>query len=129
MEGSLEEVFIKTAEGYGKMISYMNLAIDALLQGEKDLVKAKNYVNVDEYIEFRNQQEMTIKSMIEKNSKIYFDFVPEAKLLPNIEKLIKANPLQPPDDFNKMIDGQNCLDDMIPREVKAMVNNYKQSVK
>jgi len=128
MKDSLEEVFKMKAEGYGKMIGYTILALECLKEGEKDIIKAKNLMNIQDYIDFKNDIDHMVKEMQQKNQNIFFDFVPELKILPKVDKLIKALPLPPPDDFNKIIEGQSCLDDMIPKEVKLMVDNYKQSV-
>ena len=129
MKDAQEEIFTQKAEGYGKMISYVKLSIDALAEGEKDIKNSKNLVNVKEYTDFKVQVELKHKEMCEKNNRIYYDSIPEPRNLPKIEKLIKANPTQYPDDFNKVIEGQNCLDDMVPKEVRGMVDNYKKSVK
>lgn len=129
MKDSLEEVFKSKAEGYGKMIGYTILALECLKDGEKELIKAKNLMDVQDYIDFKNDIDHMLKEMQQKNQNIYFDFVPDLKILPKVEKLIKALPLHSPDDFNLIIEGQNCLDDMIPKEVKLMVDNYKQSVR
>jgi hypothetical protein len=128
MKDATEEIFKAKAEGYGKMIAYMKLCIDALAEGEKDITKAKNLINVSEYMDLKNQVEARHKEMNEKNMRIYYDSVPEAKNLPKIEKLIKANPTPNPDDYNKVLEGQNCLEDMIPKEVRGMVDNYKKTV-
>ena len=129
MKDAQEEIFTKKAEGYGKMISYVKLTIDALAEGEKDIKNAKNLINVKEYTDFKSQVEAKYHEMCEKNNRIYYDSIPEPKNLPKIEKLIKANPTQYPDDFNKKVEGQNCLDDMVPKEVRGMVDNYKKNVK
>ena len=128
MKESTEENFKLKAEGFGKMISYTNLAIESLQEGEKDIHKAKNLLNVASYSDFKSQLGSLHKELTQKNINLYFDFIPEAKLLPKIENLIKVSPVQPPDDFNKIVDGQNCLDNVVPKEIKAMVENYKQSV-
>ena len=128
MKDATEEIFSTTAEGYGKMIAYMKLCIDALSEGEKDIKNARNLIDITQYVDFKAQCEAKYKEMNDKNSRIYYESVPEAKNLPKIEKLIKANPTPNPDDFNKVIEGQNCLDDMIPKEVRGMVENYKKTV-
>ena len=128
MKDAQEEIFTKKAEGYGKMISYVKLAIDALGEGEKDIKNSKGLININEYTDFKAQVEFKHKEMCEKNNRIYYDSITEPKNLPKIEKLIKANPTQYPDDFNKIIEGQNCLDDMVPREVRGMVDKYKKDV-
>ena len=128
MKDATQEIFAVKAEGYGKMISYMKLCIDALFEGEKQIHSAKNLIDVAEYLDFKAQCIAKYQEMIDKNTRIYYDSVPDAKSLPKIEKLIKANPTPNPDDFNKIIEGQNCLDDMIPKEVRGMVENYKKTV-
>ena len=128
MKDATQEIFTAKAEGYGKMIAYMKLCIDALIQGEKDIKNAKNLIDVNQYLDFKAHCEVKYKEMIEKNTRIYYDSVPDAKFLPTIEKLIKANPTPIPDNLNKVIDGQNVLEDMVPKEVKGMVDNYKKTV-
>lgn len=128
MKDSSEEHFKSKGEGFGKIISYLNLALESLTDGEKDITKAKNLITVAAYSEFKKFVESAHKESVNKNYNIYFDSVPDANLIPKVEKLIKAFPSQPPDDFNKYIEGQNCLDDMVPNEVKIMVEKYKQSV-
>ena len=128
MKDATEEVFKTKAEGYGKMIAYMKLCVDSLAEGEKDLKYAKNLVDINEYTNFKAQAEAKHKEMSEKNLRIYYDSVPEAKSLPKIEKLIKAVPTPYPDDFNKVVEGQGVLEDMVPKEVRSMVENYKKTV-
>lgn len=65
--------------------------------------------------------------MIDKNKRIYFDAIPDMKVLPKVEKIIKVSPTQIPDDLNK---GENTasLDALVPREVRGMIGNYKQQM-
>ena len=128
MKDSNEDNFKQKGEGFGKMIAYTKLALESLQEGEKEIIKAKNIININEYMEFKSYVENILKDMTYKNQNIYYESLPDAKLLPRVDKLIKANPLSPTDDFNKFIEGQNSLDDMVPKEVKNMVDNYKQSV-
>jgi len=68
------------------------------------------------------------EEMYEKNQSIYFDPIPDVTALPKIEKLIKAVPLAMPDDTNKPIDGQDVYNDLVPREARNLINNYKKQV-
>ena len=128
MKDSIEDQFKTKGEGYGKMIAYMKLCCDSLNEGEKDIKQAKNLIDIKDYCEFKAQIEAKYKEMNEKNTRIYYDSVPDVKSLPKIEKIIKANPTQNPDDYNKNVEGQQCLDDMIPKEVRGMVESYKKTV-
>ncbi len=128
MKDSIEDQFKTKGEGYGKMIAYMKLCCDALNEGEKDIKLAKNLIDIKDYSDFKAQIEAKYKEMNEKNTRIYYDSVPDSKNLPKIEKLIKANPTQNPDEYNKIIDGQQCLEDMVPKEVRGMVESYKKTV-
>lgn len=65
--------------------------------------------------------------MLDKNQRIYFSSVPDINSLPKIEKKIMITPLQVPDNLNAVPEGQN-LDSLVPREVKAMIENYKRQM-
>jgi hypothetical protein len=126
MKKVVEEQFNKTGEGYGKMIAYLGLAVDCMNAGSKDLNKAQNYFDVNKYNKEKAILETQGQEMLEKNQRIYFDSVPDMKTLPKVEKIIKVAPTMIPDDLNKSDSGS--LDSLVPREVRPMIANYKQSM-
>ena len=68
------------------------------------------------------------EEMFDKNNRIYFDQVPDVTSLPKIDKLIKATPLPLPIDLNKHVDGSEAYNDLVPREARSLINNYKKQV-
>lgn len=127
MKEATDEIFNKTGEGYGKEIAYIGLACDCLNAGFKDINKAASYLDVTFYNNFKTTMEELGSEMLGKNQRIYFQPVPALTALPKIEKIIKVNPAQIPDDLNK-IEANSVLDNLVPREVKPMVANYKQQM-
>jgi len=68
------------------------------------------------------------EEMYEKNQRIYFDNIPDVTTIPQVEKIIKGVPLQIPDDLGKKVDGQEALDELVPREARVLINDYKKKV-
>lgn len=67
------------------------------------------------------------EEMYEKNGRIYFEAVPEPGSLPKIEKKLMVSQQQIPDDLNN-VQGQKGLDELVPKEVKEMIMNYKKQM-
>lgn len=124
----LQEEFKTKGNGYGKMIAYTSLAIDALNAGAKDLKLLNQYVNVEEYEAKLSglNQELTV--MNKKNKEIYYDAVPNSNSLPKFEKKIMANPAMFPEDLNKSENYQEALKDLVPKEVKIHLQKYKEEM-
>ena len=127
-ESNLEE-FNKTGEGYGKAIAYLGLACDSLNNGYKDIKKIKNYIDIQAYEDFKSGLEQLGSDMLDKNTRIYFQLVPELATLTKLDKKIMVNPQQIPDNLNSGLDGGNhVLDSLVPREVKGMIEGYKRQM-
>lgn len=67
--------------------------------------------------------------MLDKNSRIYYQAVPDLATLPKLEKKIMVNPQAPPDNLQAMLEGNNAiLDALVPKEVKGMIETYKRNM-
>jgi programmed cell death 6-interacting protein len=128
-DNTLEE-FNKTGEGYGKSIAYLGLACDSLNQGYKDVKKIKSQsFDIQAYEDFKSSQEKLGQEMLDKNSRIYIQAVPDLGSLPKLDKKIMVSPQQIPDNLNAQLEGESSvLDALVPREVKGMIENYKRSM-
>jgi hypothetical protein len=68
------------------------------------------------------------EEMYEKNKKIYYDQVPDVTTIPKIDKLIKGVPLPLPETLSKPVEGSEAYNDLVPREARSLINNYKKQV-
>lgn len=82
---------------------------------------------MNEFNKYKAGLEALGNEMVDKNKRIYFDAIPDMKILPKVEKIIKVNPTQIPDDLSK---GENtsALDALVPREVRGMIGAFKQQM-
>jgi hypothetical protein len=129
------DIFKQSGQNYGMQISYLGLAVECLRQASKDLNKLSKkfpFLNAEEFSKFLSNMEILGQDMLDKNSRIYYEAVPDIAKLPKIEKVIKVNPIVNQDDFNIEEKMKNStipvLDKLVPRETKPMIANYKQSM-
>jgi hypothetical protein len=127
MKEEFAEKFNKTGEGYGKQIAFLGLAVECLNSGAKDINKATQYIDINNYSSFKSSLEETGSEMYDKNRRIYFDTVPELNALPKVEKLIKVFPLQLADNLNNPEPGKS-LEGLVPREIKPMILSFKEQM-
>lgn len=127
MKDSCDEVFKKTGEQYGKQITYITLAIASLTAASKEFAKVSGAEL--ENAKLLNGSLPNLKAeMIKKNNNMYYDHIPEISSIPKIEKIIKVNPLSIADVLNKGKSERTVLDDLIPKETRKLIDNYKQQV-
>ena len=65
--------------------------------------------------------------MYEKNQRIYNELIKEIDQMPVVQKKIMCSPQMPP-EFKTDVENNNELDALIPREVKAMISEYKNKM-
>lgn len=118
----------RIGKGYGKMIAYTQLANEALSNADHNLKNYEKMIDAKEYLTFRKQVDDDLRDMKDKNSRIYLDRVPPASELPKIEKKLMANPKILPEDLTKKLDICARLDNLIPHEVKPMIESYKSKI-
>ena len=120
------EEFDVTTKGFGDALVYQTQMLIMLSNNQKDTKKIQSMLPKDE-LDF--QKEMEKKSEMEdKNSNIYRNPVPNFEDLPKIQRKLMVNPTLPPELSNQTIENANDLDALLPREVKEMINGYKQKM-
>jgi hypothetical protein len=127
MKEEYADKFSKTGEGYGKQIAFLGLAVECLNSASKDINKATQYIDINDFNSFKSGLEETGSEMYDKNRRIYFDTVPELSALPRVEKLIKVFPLQLTDNLNNS-DSAKSLEGLVPREIKPMIMSFKEQM-
>ena len=100
--------FDKKGDGYGICICYQGALVQCLMNNEKELKKIKNPLPKDSLI-LANEQKLGADM---------FDKLPKA-----LQKIM-ANPAMPP-DYKENVEENRELDALIPREVRAMIEQYK----
>jgi hypothetical protein len=67
--------------------------------------------------------------MLDKNQRIYLSTVPEMANIPKPEKKIMVSQQNIPDNLNSLLESRSTsLDTLVPKEVKRMIESYKQSM-
>lgn len=128
MKDFTNEEFKSRATGFGKMIAYTSLAKDALTTGCKDIKNIHNLIDSETYTNKLRELENDITIMREKNRKIYYDGEPNPSSLPKIEKKVMAKPVPLTESLNASTQYNDALKDLIPREVKTLIENYKEKM-
>lgn len=119
--------FKKTAEGYGKEIVYTTMALASMANALKEVTKM-NGTEIENAATLKAELEVNKAEMVRKNNSIYYDVIPEISSLPKIEKILKVNPISNIEDLNKIKEGKNILDELVPKESKAKVEKYKKEM-
>jgi len=127
MKEECDAQFKKTGEHYGKQITYSKLAIASITNALKETGKFSG-IEIDKALEIKNDLEKQQAELMRKNNSMYYDLVPDISALPKIEKIVKANPSSSMEDLTKPIDGKNLLEDLVPKEARMMVENYKKQI-
>lgn len=76
------------------------------------------------YEDFLAKQQAIGEEMYDKNQRIYFSSVPELPDLPKLEKKLMVNPAMPA-EVKLVAEGASALDELVPKEVKGMIETYK----
>ena len=113
--------FDKKGDGYGICICYQGALVQCLMNNEKELKKIKNPLPKDSLI-LANEQKLGA-DMFDKNN-VYRNPIPDLEKLPKALQKIMANPAMPP-DYKENVEENRELDALIPREVRAMIEQYK----
>jgi programmed cell death 6-interacting protein len=67
--------------------------------------------------------------MKDKNSRIYISSIPDVNSLAKIDKKIMVNASPIPDNLQSLVEnGQSKLDGLVPKEVKPMIEAYKNEM-
>ena len=116
--------FNKKGDGYGVCITYQGALVQCLTENDKYVKKIKLPLPKDTLILAKEQQ--IGADMLDKNN-VYKNSVPELENLPKALQKIMANPALPP-DYKEDVEQSRELDTLIPREVRAMIEQYKSKM-
>ena len=118
------EEFNSTTKGFGEALVYQFQIVTVLQSNEKEKKKIQNLLNEKEELDVTKEQEKG-EEMHEKNLNIYRNPVPNFEELPKIQRKLMVNPTIPSEFGSEVIENANDLDALLPKEVKAMINEYK----
>ena len=91
MKDYYEQEFKKTAKDYGHGIAHLKISLESLKNGEVDINKIGNLINISEYSFFKDQVVNIGDDMVGKNKRIYYQIEPDVTELRKIEAMNKAN--------------------------------------
>ena len=115
--------FKEAGEGYGNAIAYLYKACEQFQECSKTAKKLTKFINVPELEKFIEKLTNQGTDMYDKNERIYRSLIPDLKDV-KYESKIMITPLIPNDLFKSEFN----LDSLVPREVKLMIQNYKEKL-
>ena len=115
--------FNENGEGYGDAIAYLYKAVEQFTECSKTSKKLEKYINVFELEKLVEKLTNQGTEMYDKNQRIYRAIIPDLKDV-KFESKIMITPLMPNDLFKSQFN----LDSLIPKEVKLMIQNYKEKL-
>jgi hypothetical protein len=124
MKDATEVIFKKTGEQYGKQITYLKMASASLDTASKEFSKVSG-PEVDDAKTLKDAIGNLKTEMEKKNTTLYYDLIPDFSSIPKIEKIVKVSPVSIMEDLNKEVSDRNILQDLIPKETRKLINDYK----
>lgn len=124
MKDATEVIFKKTGEQYGKQITYIKMAMASLDTASKEFAKVSG-PEVDEAKVLKDSLGHLKTEMEKKNTTLYYEVIPDFSTIPKIEKIVKVNPVSIMEDLNKDSSERNIFADLIPKETRKLINDYK----
>ena len=119
--------FDKTGENFGVAVTYQGGIVQCLNKNNtKEQNKIKNLIKEKDML-FLDKETQRGQEMYEKNQRIYNELIKEIDQMPVVQKKIMCSPQMPP-EFKTDVENNNELDALIPREVKAMISEYKNKM-
>jgi hypothetical protein len=119
--------FDKTGENFGVAVTYQGGIVQCLNKNNtKEQNKIKNLIKEKDML-FLDKETQRGQEMYEKNQRVYNELIKEIDQMPVVQKKIMCSPQMPP-EFKTDVENNNELDALIPREVKAMISEYKNKM-
>ena len=115
--------FNEIGEGYGHAIAYLFNAVEQFQECSKNAKKLTKFIDVFELEKLVEKLTNQGKEMFDKNERIYRSLIPDLKDA-KYESKKMITPLMPNDLFKTQFN----LDSLVPREVKLMIQNYKEKL-
>jgi hypothetical protein len=124
MKDVIEVITLRTGEKYGLQITYLKMASASLNTASKEFSKVSG-PEVDDAKALKDNLVNLLVEMEKKNNTLYHDFIPDFSKIPKIEKIVKVSPISIMEDLNKETSDRNIFQDLIPKETRKLINDYK----
>ena len=128
--------FDDVGEGYGEMIFYQGRNVASLLECQKTIKKCEKLVNADEFENMLKAEQNEGANMLDLNERIYHQRIPQEEEIvlekKNMMNMVLPEGLYIRENSEKLKNDEKAycsdLDLLVPKQVKSMIENYKNKM-
>ena len=128
--------FDDVGEGYGEMIFYQGRNVASLLECQKTIKKCGKLVNADEFENNLKAEQNEGANMLDLNERIYHQRIPQEEEIvlekKNMMNMVLPEGLYIRENSEKLKNDEKAycsdLDLLVPKQVKSMIENYKNKM-
>ena len=128
--------FDDVGEGYGEMIFYQGRNVASLLECQKTIKKCGKLVNADEFENMLKAEQNEGANMLDLNERIYHQRIPQEEEIvlekKNMMNMVLPEGLYIRENSEKLKNDEKAycsdLDLLVPKQVKSMIENYKNKM-
>ena len=128
--------FDDVGEGYGEMIFYQGRNVASLLECQKTIKKCGKLINADEFENMLKAEQNEGANMLDLNERIYHQRIPQEEEIvlekKNMMNMVLPEGLYIRENSEKLKNDEKAycsdLDLLVPKQVKSMIDNYKNKM-
>ena len=128
--------FDDVGEGYGEMIFYQGRNVASLLECQKTIKKCGKLINADEFENVLKAEQNEGANMLDLNERIYHQRIPQEEEIvlekKNMMNMVLPEGLYIRENSEKLKNDEKAycsdLDLLVPKQVKSMIDNYKNKM-
>ena len=128
--------FDDVGEGYGEMIFYQGRNVASLLECQKTIKKCGKLINADEFENMLKAEQNEGANMLDLNERIYHQRIPQEEEIvlekKNMMNMVLPEGLYIRENSEKLKNDEKAycsdLDLLVPKQVKSMIENYKNKM-
>ena len=128
--------FDDVGEGYGEMIFYQGRNVASLLECQKTIKKCGKLINADEFENMLKAEQNEGANMLDLNERIYHQRIPQEEEIvlekKNMMNMVLPEGLYIRENSEKLKNDEKAycsdLDLLVPKQVKNMIENYKNKM-
>ena len=128
--------FDDVGEGYGEMIFYQGRNVASLLECQKTIKKCGKFINADEFENMLKAEQNEGANMLDLNERIYHQRIPQEEEIvlekKNMMNMVLPEGLYIRENSEKLKNDEKAycsdLDLLVPKQVKSMIENYKNKM-
>ena len=128
--------FDDVGEGYGEMIFYQGRNVASLLECQKTIKKCGKLINADEFENMLKAEQNEGANMLDLNERIYHQRIPQEEEIvlekKNMMNMVLPDGLYIRENSEKLKNDEKAycsdLDLLVPKQVKSMIENYKNKM-